>query len=291
MTRTLPAVRMGAQAALLAVFLSVPFLAFAQAPAPPPAPPPAVDQALRARVNEFFQDFVNKKYLEAMDLVAEDTKEAYLASGKVRMQSFKVDSIKFNDAFTKAVVKLTVKRIWTIQLQDNVVDTPMTTSWKIEKGKWVWFNDPTANPDITPMGRSDVSLVTRDSHGRITGLPQTINQQTVDAAARKILGQPTGLDKTEVTLPSNKPSTTKVSFHNGAPGAVQIEIAAPSVPGLSIKLDKQQVNSGEEAIVELNYDPRADAAAPPSATVLVTEEPFNKQFPLHIHFVGPPTAR
>jgi hypothetical protein len=283
MTRTLPAVRMGAQAVLLAVFLLVPFLAFAQAT----APPPAVDQALRARVNEFFQDFVNKKYLEAMDLVAEDTKEAYLASGKVRVQSFKVDSIKYNDDFTKAVVNLTVKRIWTIQLQDNVVETPMTTSWKIEKGKWVWFNDPTANPNVTPMGRSDVSLVKRDAQGHVTGLPQTISQQSVDAAARKILGQQTGLDKTEVTFPSNKPSTVKVSFRNGAAGAVQIEIAAPSVPGLSAKLDKQQVNSGEEAVVELHYDLPTGATAPPSATVVVTEEPFNRQFPVHIHFAAP----
>lgn len=53
----------------------VPAAAIAQTT--PPAPP-EVDQALRSRVTEFFQNFVDKKFRQAINLVADDTQDAVL---------------------------------------------------------------------------------------------------------------------------------------------------------------------------------------------------------------------
>ena len=82
-------------------------------------PPAEVDQALRARATEFFQDFVDGQYRKALSLVAEDTQEEYFASPKAELKSFKIDNIQYNDEFSKATMNLTVKRVLKFQGQDD----------------------------------------------------------------------------------------------------------------------------------------------------------------------------
>ena len=86
-------------AALLLLSYSV----FAQTPA---SPPPAVDQALRSRVTEFFQDLVDSKFVEAFDYVAADTKNYYFNSAKTPLKEFRIRHVKYESGFEKAAVKL-----------------------------------------------------------------------------------------------------------------------------------------------------------------------------------------
>src|ERR1700722_3691405 len=138
-----------------AALLFLPLIAFSQ------TPPPGVDQALRARAAEFFQDFVDGQYRKALTLVADDTQEEYFASPKAELKTFKIDNIQYNDDFTKATMNLTVKRVLRFQGQEMVPEVPMITTWKIEAGKWMWYNQVKANTWVTAMGPSDVSLVSR----------------------------------------------------------------------------------------------------------------------------------
>src|SRR5580704_17475997 len=92
-----------------AVFCLIPGFVLAQAPSP--APPPAIDQALRARATEFFQDFVDKKYRQALELVADDTQDEYFSSTKAELKGFSIDSIAYRDNFTDATVKIKVKQV------------------------------------------------------------------------------------------------------------------------------------------------------------------------------------
>ncbi len=89
-----------------AAFVLLPVVAFAQ------TPPPEVDEALRARVTEFFQYHVDANFRKAYELVAEDTKEQYFGAQKWQFKSFKIDSIKYSDNFTKAEVQVTGQRMW-----------------------------------------------------------------------------------------------------------------------------------------------------------------------------------
>src|SRR6516165_6361996 len=112
----------------------LPLIAFAQPQSP--QPPPETDQALRARVTEFFQDFVDGKFRDAMNLVAEDTQDEYLSSAKTPMKEFKIRDVKYSgDDFSKADVTLEVKRLWLLPVaalgpggmdkNQLVVDVPM----------------------------------------------------------------------------------------------------------------------------------------------------------------------
>src|SRR5712692_1557959 len=78
-------------------------LAFGQAPAPEPEKAPAeVEQALRSRVNVFYQAFVTGKYRDAFQVVADDAQDAFLAADKGRYTSCETTRIGYSDNFTKA---------------------------------------------------------------------------------------------------------------------------------------------------------------------------------------------
>jgi len=272
-------------AALLLVSATV----FAQAT--PPAAPAGVEQDLRARVGEFFQYFVDGKFRQAISLVADDTQDEYFSSPKAEMRAFKIDAINYSSDFTKAEVVLTVKQIWHLKaegfLQDTAVETPMATTWKIENGKWVFYKGPPPeNGWVTPMGPSQGF---RKPDGAVA-IPKKLDDATINAEAERLLHQTT-VDRNQVTIVTDKPSSEKVVFHNGAEGYVSITVGVPNVlpPGFSAKLDKQEVGAGQDAILEIRYDPVADKPAPVGfLSIAVDVAPFNQRYPIQINFSAPP---
>src|SRR6266446_3706888 len=121
---------------LLAFALLMPLAVFAQNPTGATCPP-EVERALRARVDEFLQYHVDSNFRKAFEMVAEETKDEYFASGKTILKEYKTDSIRFAEDCAKAVATSTVTRNWGIRLQQQTVVVPMTTTWKIENGKWM----------------------------------------------------------------------------------------------------------------------------------------------------------
>jgi hypothetical protein len=268
---------------LRAALLLLPVIAAAQPPAV--QPPPEVDQALRARVSEFFQDFIDGKFREAMNLVAEDTQDEYFASGKAQIKQFKIRDIKYDSGFEHATVNSTVRRIWVIGGKPNEVDVEMPMIWRIEKGKWVWSHERTNSDWLTPMGPSNIELVKRNADGTVSGVPHNITQDMVDAAGKKILQQ-SGLDKSSITLAADKPSSDKVLFHNGAQGSIHLEVQTPQLPGLTIKLDKADLNFGEDAVVQVSYAPPSSDAAPKPVSIELLVVPFNQPYKIAVNFAG-----
>jgi hypothetical protein len=266
-----------------AALVLVPTAVFAQTPSP--AAPPEVEQALQARVTEFFQDFVDGKFRQAINLVAEDTQDEYFSSPKAEIKTFKIEGIDFSGDFTKANVRLTVKQVLKLKaegfMQDTTLDSPMATDWKIENGKWVFYHQIQPNGWVTPMGPS---ASFRKPDGTTT-IPEKLDDATLNAEAARLLHQ-TSVDKDRVDLAPDKPTSARVIFHNGAPGAVNISVVGlPNVlPGFTAKLDKQSVNSGQDAILEVSYAPPAGQDAPRSFTIAVDVAPFGQQFPVEVNF-------
>jgi hypothetical protein len=281
---------------LSAACFLIPAAVFAQVPSP--AAPPEIDQALRARVNEFFQDFIDGKFRQAINLVADDTQDKYFASPKLEMTAFKVNAIDYSDGFTKATVNMTVTRVWKLKaegfIQDTKVDGPMETAWKIENGKWVFYEKPMgAGQWVTPMGPS--SNLSAEGAAAAENRKK-INDDTMQAEAQKILGQiaqpaaETGVTPKEVNFALDKPSSAKVTFRNGVPGSVGLSLLGlpTDMPGFSATLEKTTVNSGESAAVELRFDPSAGQPQNRSITIHVIVAPFDMEFPVTVNFGPPP---
>jgi len=284
---------MAARTAIILVSAALLLPAAVLAQIPSPAPPPEVDQALRARATEFFQDFVEGKFRLAINLVAEDTQDEYFSSPKAEIKEFKIDGIDYSDGFSKATVHMTVKQVWKLKaegfLQDTVVDSPMATTWEVENGKWVFYHHIQPDGWVTPMGPS-AGFHKPDG---TSGLPK-LDASTLETEAERLLHQ-TRIDKSQISLDPAKPSTGKVVFHNGAPGSVDISLVGlPKIAGLTVKLDKQAVGAGQDAIIEFSYapavDPRGDQPGPPpSVTVAVEVAPFGVHYPVDVVFL--PSAK
>ena len=244
------------------------------------------EQALRGRVNEFFQLFVDGQFRKALDLVAEDTKDEYFASGKMEIKSFQIDKVDVDDSLAKATVDLTVKRVWRIRTEQVVIDTPMPTTWKIENSKWVWYHQLEGAKWPTPMGPSDSATIERLPNGSVK-LPDKLDPSAIAVAAERIL-QGSKVDKSSVSLASNQSSSDKVTFHNGNPGSVGLELRGiPALPGFTAKLDKTTLNAGDDAVIEIRYAPAADVDknfVPQPANLVLAVSPFNQEFKVHVQF-------
>jgi hypothetical protein len=273
--------------------------AFAQSPAQDPKAsfkaPPEVDQALRARVTEFFQYHVDGNFRKAYEIVAEETKDYYFAAQKVRFEGFRITGVRFvNDECTKAAVDLeTHQKMQRIYFKGVVVPVPMTTLWKIEGGKWVWYRDPD-NPELTPMGRSDLEKVRQGTDEQTAAaLKRLTDPAEIERKGNEILkgNKQSGLDRPDVTLAIDKPSSAVVSFHNGWPGGIQLVLdPGAALAGFTAKLDKTNLGLGEDAVLKLSYSPLANGAGlvqvPAQAQVRLIVQPFNLVYPVTVKFAN-----
>lgn len=255
----------------------------AAAPKAPATSAAAAEEELRARVAEFLQYHVEGNFRKAYEMVAEDTKDEYFATGKMQLKSFTIDSVKLTDNNQKAVVNSTVKRDWQIRMQTSEVVVPMVTTWKIENGKWVWYHD-LKGAWLTPMGPSNVEPPKRNADGTIE-IPKNLNADVIAAAARSILSG-SSIDKNQVRLNVEKASSDKVIFTNGAQGAIRVSLGPMrQIPGFTAALDKYDVSGGEKIGLTLSYDPPENAEKPEPVVVRILTEPLNQAYEISVRFL------
>jgi hypothetical protein len=168
-----------------------------------------------------------------------------------------------------------------LEFPETQVTVPMVTTWKIENGKWFWYRDPQA-AWLTPMGPSDPSAIRTkpvDSKGRLN-----LSQEEIAARAQSILQQ-SAFDKNELKLSANRVSSDQVVFHNGQPGQIKLTLMTGTLPaGVTAKLDKSDLNAGENAVLKVSYEPPLDGPKPTGVNLQLVMAPFNKVFSVMVKF-------
>jgi hypothetical protein len=251
-------------------------------------PAEQAEVAVRARVTEFLQYHVEGNFRKAYDMVAEDTKDEYFGSGKAQLTSFHINDVKLSDNLTKATVTASISKMVMIVGQEIPMTTLSTTTWKIENGKWVWYNDAKPGTLMDP-GRTSLPSI---AHGNNTGNAGLPDANAIASAAQSILQQ-VGVDKKQVTLAVNKVSEDRVVFHNGMPGSVQLQVNGPDVPGFSAKVDQPYVRAGGDVPVVFRYEPGDSAGRRDPITVQLVVQPLNQAFMIEVNFsaAGPATQK
>jgi hypothetical protein len=218
---------------------------FAQSDDPFNRPPAAVDQALRARIEEFYQLHVKGDFRRAEALVAEDTKEFYYSHNKPRYLSAEISRIEYSDNFTKAKATILCEQyIMMPGFSDKPVKVPSPSTWKVVDGKWYWYVDPDSLRD-SPFGRMTAGPGT--ATGIVPALPP------IPSNADFLFTQ-VQLDKKSVTLKAGESET--VTIANGAPGMMNISLSA-KLPGVEGTLDQTSLKAGEKATLTLRAGPDA----------------------------------
>lgn len=256
--------------------------------------PAEVKEALRARVTEFFNYHVGPTNRRSIDMVAEDTKDYYYGSGKVNLLGFTIKDFDFTPDLQKAYVKLDMRQIWEVQDMSTEVTQPSGTTWKIEDGKWVWFLDvqnvagvwrTPMGPSAAPPPKTDKPTIQTNADGTLFIPSDFAKPERLQEQAQAILAQ-SGLDKDTVTLTYGEAGEASVKFHNGVRGQVSLKLYGdPRIPGLTVKLDKNDLFANEEGTVTFQYNPPADLAMMPGGTehtLKLELIPFNQMHPIRL---------
>jgi hypothetical protein len=238
--------------------------------------PPELDTALRARISKFYQAHVDGKFREAYELVAEDSKDIFFAAEKPRYRSFNVLKIDYSDNFTKAKAVVACETEASMFGNRFNVQMPVTSLWKLVDGQWYWYTLPPSDEVITPAGVMKPGPAPQTGHWKELGTraPRIPALQTMVRA-----------DKSQVNLDLHRESSDTVRITNPLPGPVTLSLEYQAVPGLEVKLDREQLGANETAVV--TFRSRLQGEVPSGdITVYVRVMPTAQLIPIHVMLVS-----
>ncbi len=231
--------------------------------------PSDVDQALRARVTKFYQAYVDGKHRTVMALVAEDTQDLWFDSDKPKYISYELLTIKYADDFRKAHVTIIVEQEMRQRFGNLVSKVPMTTTWRIDDGQWVYYVDKAVRgTKVTPFGTMKAGP---GGDGSQSGLSRLTERSQI---ARGVW-----LDKSEVHLGQSD----EVVVTNNLPGEVHLTIEIDKFEGLTGELEQPVLAPNGKAKVRIAFTgSRKDSMGPLQARILVKET--QQSIPVNIKF-------
>ena len=217
------------------IFAALATAAFAQDPADLfNRAPVDVEQALRARITEFFHYHVTGEHRKAEELVAEDTKDYFYDGNKPRYISFEIGKIDYSDGYTKAKALVTVKMpVMLPGFNGKVMDIPSPSYWKVVDGKWYWYLD-TAMRNTGPMG------VMKPGPSNAAGAPAV----PVIAASMEELFAQVKADKAAVGVKPGAPD--QIVITNGMVGPINLRVQG-KIDGIEAAFDRAEIKPGEKA--------------------------------------------
>jgi hypothetical protein len=100
-------------------------------------PPQDIDDALRARIKQFYDYHLAQKYRQCEQLIAEESKDDFYVMNKPQLQSYKIGNIEYSDHFTKAKVLIIGMGPFVMPMAPpKIMEQPFASFWKLENGVW-----------------------------------------------------------------------------------------------------------------------------------------------------------
>lgn len=276
------------------VFLALFQPVFAQDAAPSPSQPPKdVDDALRARVTQFYQNYITGKFSDAYAMVAPEAQNAFIESGKAEYQECRTTKVEYGDNFTTAQVSEVCKGEWHWHGHTSPSDIPVASNWKILNGQWVWYwVKPRTVPN--PFAPNGVTVLPPDYDPNATAksIPKDLH-----AVAQNILHK-VNVDKMSVSLRADSQSKDEVHVRNDMPGAVHLALAPSPVAGMTATASKVDLKANETAVITVSYAPDDKsivcgecASRIRRAWVQLTVEPTEQVFQIEVNFTNQKTEQ
>jgi hypothetical protein len=253
--------------------------------------PPDVDQALRARVKQFYQAYLAGKFSEAYPLVEPESQDAFIRSDKLDFKECQTDKIEYSDNFSHAVVTDTCKGVWIWHGHTSPMAVPVDSHWKLSNNQWLWYYvKPSRVPNpFSPSGFTELPPGDTGTNSSAT-IPRDMH-----AVALNILSK-VNLDKNSVTVRADTTSKDELHVRNDMPGEVTLAIGHSPVGGLKVTASKNLLKAGETAVLTFEYAPDDKTIACGdcatrirSAWVQLTIEPTGQTFQIAVNFTNQKT--
>jgi hypothetical protein len=219
-------------------------------------PPQDIDDALRARIKQFYDYHVSRKYRQCEQLIAEESKDDFYVLTKPQLESYRIGNIEYSDHFTKAKAVIVGMVPFLMPMAGpKIIEQPFASFWKSEDGVWLWYYNKSATQD-TPFGKAKPNATALGEAGSLDQAPK-VNIEALQSALK--------IDRTRIELAGGKPQTAKVT--NTLPGSASLTVACPLGPlsdrGVTATFDKKDLKSNESAILTLTADPGKYSGALP----------------------------
>jgi hypothetical protein len=234
--------------------------------------PPDVDEALRARITGFYQAHVDKKFRQADQFVADDTKDFYYEANKPAYLAFEIGKVTYFDNFTKAKAIINCKMRVPMPGFPEPIMAPIPSTWKLENGQWYWYVDQTRGRE-TPFGTMKPVAGAPPSDGTFPSLNSAPSIETLWKSVRA--------DKNAVQLSARTASSEQVTISSKLPGNISLQLEVPKTPGLEVELDRTELKTGEEAKVTFRSEPQ-EKPVTRVAEVRVHVIPTNQVIPITV---------
>ncbi|MGC8758451.1 MAG: hypothetical protein ACP5UT_03060 [Bryobacteraceae bacterium] len=242
-------------------------------------PPAGVDEALRARIEQFYGLEQQGKFRQAEALVCEESRDRYYDMEKRRWTSIQLLSIVYEENFTRARASVALGTTMSTLSGPIPVTAPLSSLWRQEGGEWCrYIPDPAKDGVATPFGTMRSAPAAGNSAASSL-LPAPVRMP----ASAEELHAMVRLSRESVTLPLSG-GTEEVEIHNAMPGTVELRLVAPTVKGLEASLSSPSIPAGGKSTLKLSWSPPEGAAPPPQCTVRVVAEPIGAEKYVRIEF-------
>lgn len=263
--------------------------------------PPDVEEALRSRITQFYQAFVNGKFRQADAFVAEDSKDVFFAMEKRQYGACELGAITYSENFTKAVAVTSCDTKYFMMGREIPVKLPITSEWKVMDGVWYWYVPPASERSTynTPVGPMKAPPAPGEGPS-IAATPQAPERPDPLVVLGQIK-QAVKVDRDSITINPTKASKEEVHVKNSMPGTVTLSADLGGIAGLTMKPAKPEIAGGQDATLELIYDPDAPAVKcteclshPQSrlgGKVTLVVDQTRQTFTIDVNYVTPPPAK
>lgn len=249
------------------LYPAIAMTAWAQQPSQPAA------EALRDRVQQYYQLMVEKKYRQAEGMVAEDSRDDYYNGKKPDLKGFQIINL---DLQTPTTAKVTIQAKVVLLMPGaggQVFDMPTPTYWKLENGGWCWYI-PEEVRSATPFGKMQQTAGTAAAMDMKGAAPGGLDNPNVGALVDRIT-----IDKLSVVLTSNEPEQ-RVTISNGLAGPLDLTLDShtQNIAGLAVKIAPLHLEAGAQAVVTI----RRTGNVRITEVVPVIAEPFHRIFNIQV---------
>jgi hypothetical protein len=239
--------------------------------------PQGVEEALRERVKQFYLLHIEGKFRQAEAFVCEESKDLFYNSDKPRYTSFDLIKVSFEDGFQKAKVVSSLGAEMMVGTTKAPTNVPKVTTWQVEQGKWCnLILPPSTTGYVTPFG---IMKPGPDSQGAMT--PTTAPPVTASSVRGGVR-----VSTNSVNLSAEKAGQASIEIENRLPGGVSLKLEAPGVKGIEWLLGKEDLESGQKAILQIRYSPVEGVKVPEKLTAQIRVSPISSVLPITVYFTS-----
>ena len=232
--------------------------------------PPEVEEALKARVNEFYSLMQKSKFRQAEALVGEESRDIFYGMAKSPIRDFRLEKIQFADDFRSAEVVVACMA-GNPRAASAGVYIPLTGKWRLLDGRWFLVIEPRQTTPFGPMRF--------DEPGAAKPLP--FERPTLGAiSANAFRVEPKSLE-----FPRQGPGTITrtVVISNNMPGMLQLEPEAFNMSGLKLNLPDKTIPPKGQITLQVAYDPQAGQLSG-HREVRIRVQPLNQVIAIPVEF-------